>query len=302
MRFAWFVALAGCNAVFGLDSTELAPEQPPPDTDGDTIADAVDNCVLAANTNQFDVDQDGIGDVCDNCPAVANFTQADVGDGDGVGDLCDAHPVDKGDCLVLYDSFADPGQFAMNWSTESSIGAPVVEPTAGRVHLVPNGNQSLLAMFALDGNGQRLAGIFDVQVRARFDHTGQPATQTEVGPLVESTLAMGPRCWMVSPAATQVPFIAIELNGSYVERSMSSRPFGALALVRYTSTDPDGQFHPMCRVDFGVGVGTIEMGQQPAPPTMYVGVGVTGLPVDVEGVAIYHFDPKVEACPAAVRR
>jgi len=72
------------------------------DGDGDFVADAFDNCVAAANTNQLDSDADDIGDVCDtndsdgdgvtdagdNCPSVANANQADS-DGDGLGDLCD---------------------------------------------------------------------------------------------------------------------------------------------------------------------------------------------------------------------
>lgn len=37
----------------------------PPDTDGDGVPDAQDNCPLVANANQADLDGDGIGDVCD---------------------------------------------------------------------------------------------------------------------------------------------------------------------------------------------------------------------------------------------
>ncbi|HMO03567.1 MAG TPA: glycoside hydrolase family 31 protein [Kiritimatiellia bacterium] len=72
------------------------------DTDGDGIADIVDNCPNTPNANQLDTDGDGIGDVCDpdvdgdgvtngadNCPTVANPTQSDL-DNDGVGDACDS--------------------------------------------------------------------------------------------------------------------------------------------------------------------------------------------------------------------
>lgn len=37
------------------------------DTDGDTIADAIDNCPFIANLTQLDGDNDNIGDACDTC-------------------------------------------------------------------------------------------------------------------------------------------------------------------------------------------------------------------------------------------
>lgn len=73
-----------------------------PDTDGDSIGDADDNCPTVSNQDQADADLDGVGDVCegldadgdgvadgeDNCPNVANVDQADA-DLDGVGDACE---------------------------------------------------------------------------------------------------------------------------------------------------------------------------------------------------------------------
>jgi hypothetical protein len=46
-----------------------------PDTDGDTVCDASDNCPTIANTNQADLDADNIGDVCDNNDGALNVTQ-----------------------------------------------------------------------------------------------------------------------------------------------------------------------------------------------------------------------------------
>lgn len=72
-----------------------------PDSDGDGVFDANDNCPNMPNADQADIDGDGVGDVCDddrdgddaddvddNCPLVPNPDQLDT-DGDGKGDACD---------------------------------------------------------------------------------------------------------------------------------------------------------------------------------------------------------------------
>jgi hypothetical protein len=82
---------------------------PANDSDGDGVANAVDNCPLAANPDQADSDGDGIGNACDpnlndgpsgdfdsdgvlnnadNCPSTANPDQLDT-DADGQGNACD---------------------------------------------------------------------------------------------------------------------------------------------------------------------------------------------------------------------
>lgn len=75
------------------------------DTDLDGVADATDNCLAVANSDQKNTDGDATGDVCDsdddndtvadetdNCPLVANQNQMDS-DEDGKGDLCDTQNV-----------------------------------------------------------------------------------------------------------------------------------------------------------------------------------------------------------------
>lgn len=74
------------------------------DTDADTVADDVDNCIDDANQSQNDFDLDGVGDACDNCKSVYNPDQSSCsnggggmnpdGDGDGVLDVRDNCPFD----------------------------------------------------------------------------------------------------------------------------------------------------------------------------------------------------------------
>lgn len=84
------LTVAACNAVFGIESTELEPPEPPAsDSDGDGISNPDDNCVLVANPDQADGDGDVLGDVCDPC--ADGDTQLGVdGDGDGIDDGCDS--------------------------------------------------------------------------------------------------------------------------------------------------------------------------------------------------------------------
>ena len=67
--------------LFGCGSDSKAPE---PDTDGDTIPDARDNCIQIANTDQLNTDGDSAGDACDALPENENETK-DF-DGDSFGD------------------------------------------------------------------------------------------------------------------------------------------------------------------------------------------------------------------------
>ncbi len=72
-----------------------------PDTDGDDVIDACDNCPDTPNPDQANSDTDTHGDVCDNCPVTPNEDQVNA-DGDVLGDACDNCPhlenPDQADC------------------------------------------------------------------------------------------------------------------------------------------------------------------------------------------------------------
>jgi len=84
----------GSNHTYDYDSTSVdITVSLDPDSEGDGILDACDNCPAVPNPGQTDSDADGVGDVCDNCPSAPNPGQQDA-DGDGFGAACecdDAH-------------------------------------------------------------------------------------------------------------------------------------------------------------------------------------------------------------------
>lgn len=64
---------------------------PLPDTDGDGVPDASDNCPNTPNPDQEDGDSDTVGDACDNCPNTPNPGQENT-DGDEWGNACENCP------------------------------------------------------------------------------------------------------------------------------------------------------------------------------------------------------------------
>jgi len=75
------------------------------DADGDSVADASDNCPLDPNSNQLDQESDGVGDACDNCTVLANGPAAGPNnqldtDGDAIGNVCDCDFDNDGFCTI----------------------------------------------------------------------------------------------------------------------------------------------------------------------------------------------------------
>jgi len=95
--------LTGCNQVYGLDATELAPDESK-DLDSDNIPDVEDPCLASEADRVADFDQDGVLDDVDGCLLVDNTIDSDA---DGISDICDPHPMLAGDrvrCSTTFQS------------------------------------------------------------------------------------------------------------------------------------------------------------------------------------------------------
>ncbi|RBP51746.1 extracellular catalytic domain type 1 short-chain-length polyhydroxyalkanoate depolymerase [Arenicella xantha] len=81
------------------------------DTDGDGVADNVDNCPVDANSNQSDTDGDGIGDVCDNssgggsCTEITSSNYAHVAAGRATTSGYLVYALGSSDYLGWYNTF-----------------------------------------------------------------------------------------------------------------------------------------------------------------------------------------------------
>ncbi len=84
----------GDGVANSLDNCILTANETQDDGDGDGYGDACDFCPGNFDRGQADTDQDGVGDGCDSCPFLANTEQQD-NDGDGSGDLCDPTPANS---------------------------------------------------------------------------------------------------------------------------------------------------------------------------------------------------------------
>jgi len=114
------LALAGCDVVFDLHLETPASFLADPDGD---------------------FDQDEVLNRDDKCPTLNDievFGASNDADEDGVGDACDPHPSDNGDCLILFDDFAEP-ELSPSWRSQ---GEPLFLEPAG------NGEPPHVAFFA----------------------------------------------------------------------------------------------------------------------------------------------------------
>jgi hypothetical protein len=180
----------GTDSIIGdygwfIDDVRIYTCAPPalPDTDGDTIADATDNCPTTANTSQANNDGDGQGDACD--PDDDTDTTADA------DDACPA---------VAASTASGCPPFGNSGSTTPTSGTTTTTPTTigGGTTAVPTLATARVRSCRLAGRGRRarvpctlsgFAAVRGVTVRLR----GRTAVNPAARPNVNGTLTIKPR-------------------------------------------------------------------------------------------------------------
>jgi hypothetical protein len=259
MRWLIVLALAGCDAVFGLHGREPEPVDAPPecvnDQDCDQVLDSIDNCVDVPNAEQTDDDHDHIGDACDacvsnplstthdsdndqiidaddNCPGVRNVGQADA-DADGVGDACDDDP-DHASKLRCFFGFEDPVIVITTWKLGSA------EWTSGGDAISHFGAEPPeTASLAMSGLFPELHAFSISTSGHAQDTTGRPA---EYGIALGPAGALGSRCVVTASDVAFDDTIAILGPDDAVLASAVVGPLGnprlrVTMLVQRSTTD-----------------------------------------------------------------
>jgi len=117
------------------------------DSDGDGVADAVDNCASVYNPNQSDIDADGLGDLCDLCPGDP-LNGCNQG-----GSTAQEVPADQGGSVQTPDQAL---------TIDIGAGALTANTTVSVTQTVPQDPEVDLTVGANPGLGQALA-VYDLE-------------------------------------------------------------------------------------------------------------------------------------------
>ncbi len=166
----WPLFKCGADADALMNCDVVGAEPSAGDSDGDGLANALDNCPTVWNPDQGDLDADKVGDACDvcpivpnatvcpkpgpddldgdgvpnasdNCPNMANADQKDT-DGDGKGDVCDPCPTQANPgpalCPVLPADITEINQSLGNGVSGQQVKTPVLVVTVAKAAKSPN--------------------------------------------------------------------------------------------------------------------------------------------------------------------
>ena len=297
MRGTLVIALVACNAVYGVEETKLDPAVDT-DLDDDGYDDDIDVCPDVAD-EQADEDGDRVGDACDSCPLVANAKQGDF-DGDGVGDPCDPHPATSGDCLVLFDSFADPDAFVDRWDVLASGTNATAEPFDGGVRLVADAMSKIL----LSPRG--VSGAVDVELLADATST---VTTGRLGVFRDSSDAGDEqRCIVIPTPDMTIAALEMRLKNSlqdeYASFLLTTAAVDSRTRIRMTSRTAANTPALGCQIEHGVAVGVTQrpVAASAMPAGARMGITATAGTLVVRGYAVRSFEPSRTVCPDPVRR
>lgn len=310
----WLVGLvlcAGCNQVFGLHNTGLQdayiPDVPdvlfiPPDatnSDTDTIPDFMDNCPLVANQDQADFDSDGIGDACDPCPLLPSPHSGGDTDGDGIPDVCDPHPNQPlGDCLVLFDTFADSAAFATNWVVAGKGSAKVSAP--GQLDITTGSDVE--TVYATGFSGTLSVQISLVQKNLGSNSLAYVAAATQA-----PSSSLGQRCELTSTTIESDFYNGTAAATSDVGQLSGPAPVGDIVLRLATDDAPanlSARFVQYCEMADAtrVGAAALTVSFTTQPTTGSTGIEVSQENATVHAVAFYSQLTPGATCPAAIIR
>ncbi len=311
------VLVAGCNAVFGLQKTDLGDHlDPDGDEDVDGVRNGDDNCPTVANPSQHDEDGDDFGDACDVCPGILDADQADA-DQDGVGDACDPRRARPGDCLVLFESFAttDAAAFANDWTKIDSNPA-LIRYTFGSDALTITGMPSTTddtdtLFYYKPAPG--LIGPFSVELHGQLPRTSLNCSNCSLAAgdrLAAQGMAI--ECQLSLDDPPRLTLYDVEGPVTIDENLLSGDPIGDVFTLQLSHGAPMEAIKndPLsCIVDYGGAVATIvgapPYGQRTTPNTedgVEFGGNNLGGPIAVTLTSVALYNVQLEACGAPIIR